>query len=200
MLQVKLSNRIQEAMEEGLILLQDLIADSKKITILSQMGEKLADVYRNGGKVIACGNGGSSTDASHFAEELTGQFRKPRPALPAIALTDAAHITCVANDMGFDEIFSRGVAAFGKSGDILLALSTSGNSPNIIRAVEEAKSKGLSVFLFLGRDGGKLKGKGDFEFLVPGSTSDRIQELHMMALHIVIECVERILNPENYLE
>ena len=158
----------------------------------------IADCFENGGKIIICGNGGSNCDAIHFAEEFTGRFRKDRPPLPVIAISDSSHITCVANDYGFEEVFSRGVAAFGDSGDILIAISTSGNSENIIRAVRQAEMDGLITIGLLGRDGGKMKGMCDHELIVQGVTTDRIQEIHMTILHIIIEMTERILFPETY--
>jgi D-sedoheptulose 7-phosphate isomerase len=158
----------------------------------------LAQDFTAGKKLLACGNGGSACDAMHLCEEFTGQYRKHRRALPAISLTDASHITCVGNDFGFDQIFARGVEAFGQQGDWLVVLSTSGNSKNIIKAVEMAKQKGLVVVALLGKNGGKLKGQADYEFIIPALTSDRIQEVHMTILHIIIEGVERALFPENY--
>lgn len=146
--------------------------------------------FRAGNKVLVCGNGGSLCDAMHFAEELTGRFRNDRPALPAIALADPTHITCVANDYGFDHVFSRGVEAFGKQGDVLVVLTTSGNSPNIFKAVEAGKQRKLVTIAFLGKDGGKIRGLCDHQFVVPGETSDRIQELHMLLLHTMVEAVE----------
>ena len=148
--------------------------------------------------MLICGNGGSNCDALHFAEEFTGRFRGNRRALPAISLSDSSHITCVGNDFGFDEIFARGVEAYGREGDLFVGLSTSGNSANVIRAVEEAKKLGMTTCVLLGKDGGTLKGMCDYEFIIPGKTSDRIQEIHMMILHIIIEGVERIMFPENY--
>ena len=136
----------------------------------------------------------------HFIEEFTGRFRKERRALPAISISDPSHITCVANDYGFDYIFSKGVEAYGQEEDMFIGISTSGNSTNVIKAVEEAKNKGLTTCALLGKDGGKLKGMCDYEFIVPGKTSDRVQEIHMMILHIIIEGVERIMFPENYIE
>lgn len=159
----------------------------------------MAEVFRNKGKVLICGNGGSNCDAMHFAEEFTGRFRKERPALPAISLSDSSHITCVGNDYGFDYIFSKGVEAYGQEGDFFIGISTSGNSPNVIEAVKTAKERKLKTLALLGKDGGKLKGMCDYEFIIPGETSDRIQEIHMMILHIIIEGVERILFPENYM-
>lgn len=154
----------------------------------------LADCFSRKNKVIIAGNGGSLCDASHFAEELTGIFRRPRRALPAIALTDPAHLTCTGNDLGFEWVFARGVEAYGQEGDIFIGLTTSGNSPNIIRAFQEAKKRGMETISFLGKEGGKLKGFADFELIIEGfSTSDRIQEAHMTAIHLIIEQVENLL-------
>ena len=158
----------------------------------------MAGAFKNGNKGLICGNGGSACDAMHFAEEFTGRYRKDRPALPVISLTDASHITCVGNDYGFDAIFSRGVEAFGQKGDFFFGISTSGNSPNVLKAIDAAKSRGLKTVALLGKDGGKMKGLCDYEFIVPGKTADRIQEVHMMILHIIIEGVEREMWPELY--
>lgn len=179
-------------------LLKDFIEKEEKEKRTEKIAEELADIFKNGNKVLICGNGGSNCDALHFAEEFTGRFRKERRALPAIALSDSSHITCVGNDYGFDYIFSKGVEAYGKEGDMFIGISTSGNSGNVIKAVEKAKSLGLKTVVLLGKDGGKLKGMCDYEFIIPGETSDRIQEIHMMILHIIIEGVERIMFPENY--
>jgi len=148
--------------------------------------------------VLICGNGGSGCDAQHFAEEFSGRFRKDRKALPVIALMDPAHITCVANDFGYNAIFSRSVAAFGRERDILVALSTSGNSANVKEAILTARDLGMSTIAFLGRDGGQTKGLSDYEIIVPGLYSDRIQEVHMFLLHVLVELVERRLFPELY--
>ena len=154
----------------------------------------IADCFRAEGKILIAGNGGSLCDAMHFAEELTGQFRARRKALPAIALSDPGHLTCVANDMGFEDVFSRGVEALGKPGDLLILLTTSGNSSNLIRAAAVAKEKNLKTIAFLGKSGGKLRGRCDLEWIVSGfDYSDRIQEAHMAAIHIIIEMVERHL-------
>jgi D-sedoheptulose 7-phosphate isomerase len=158
----------------------------------------LAEKHKNGDKGITCGNGGSACDAMHYAEELTGRFRKDRIALGAVALTDSTHITCVANDYGFEYIFSRGVEALGKKDDYLLAISTSGNSPNIIKAVESAKNIGMTSIGLLGKNGGKLKGIVDYAFIVPGETTDRIQEIHILLIHTIIEGIERVLFEGNY--
>ncbi|MCF7792739.1 MAG: D-sedoheptulose 7-phosphate isomerase [Candidatus Cloacimonetes bacterium] len=166
-------------------------------TILAA-SEMIAAAFSKGNKVLICGNGGSSTDAMHFAEECTGRFRKDRQALPAISLTDPSHITCVANDFGFDQIFARGVEAYGNEGDIFIGISTSGNSKNVIEAVKTAKEKGMKTIFLTGKDGGKLSGKCDLEIIAPGETTDRIQEIHICVLHIIIETVERIVFPQNY--
>ncbi|MBI9030941.1 SIS domain-containing protein [bacterium] len=179
-------------------LLGDFISNNENLEKTKIIGEKLAEIFNSGGKVIVFGNGGSATDAMHFAEEFTGRFRDNRKALPAIALSDASHLTCVGNDYGFDEVFARGVQAYAKAGDMVIGLSTSGNSANIIRGLEEAKKIACSTVALLGKDGGKLAGKCDYDFIIPGKTSDRIQELHMIILHIVIEVVERKMFPENY--
>ncbi|MGD9789576.1 MAG: D-sedoheptulose 7-phosphate isomerase [Phycisphaerales bacterium] len=157
---------------------------------ISKVIDLVVASIRAGGKVLICGNGGSLCDATHFAEELTGRFRADRPALPAIAISDAGHITCTANDYGFDRVFSRGVEALGKAGDVLIVLSTSGNSKNVVLAVEAARAKGLSVVALLGKTGGALKGMADVELIAPGATADRIQELHMIVLHTIVEGVE----------
>ncbi|MGL5797494.1 MAG: D-sedoheptulose 7-phosphate isomerase [Cetobacterium sp.] len=179
-------------------LLENFIKDEAEKNTTEKVAKDLADIFKNGNKVLICGNGGSNCDALHFAEEFTGRFRSDRRALPAISLSDSSHITCVGNDYGFDYIFSRGVEAYGKEGDMFIGISTSGNSENVIKAVEIAKNNGLKTLVLLGKDGGKLKGICDYEFIIPGDTSDRIQEIHMMILHIIIEGVEKIMFPENY--
>jgi D-sedoheptulose 7-phosphate isomerase len=153
---------------------------------------------RSGGRILACGNGGSMCDAMHFAEELSGRYRKDRPALAAMAISDPSHLTCVANDYGFDQVFARGVEAWGRAGDMLIGFSTSGNSPNVIAAAESARRRQMKVFGLLGRDGGKVAALCDLSIIVPAQTSDRIQEIHIKIVHIVIELVERELFPENY--
>ena len=191
-------NELKKSFETAANLTNDFIKNEENILQTVNISELIARTFQNGGKILICGNGGSATDAMHFAEEFTGRFRKNRKALPVIALTDPSHITCVGNDFGFEEIFSRGVEAFGKKEDVLIGLSTSGNSENIIRAFQKAKEIGMKTIALLGKDGGKLKGFCDYEFIIPAKTSDRIQELHMTILHVIIEGVERILFPENY--
>ena len=175
------------------------VENEENIEKTEKIAQELAQAYKNGKKSLIAGNGGSNCDAMHFAEEFTGRFRKERRALPAISISDPSHITCVANDYGFEYIFSKGVEAYGQEGDMFIGISTSGNSPNVIKAVEQAKAQGLVTVGLLGKDGGKLKGMCDYEFIIPGKTSDRVQEIHMMILHIIIEGVERIMFPENYI-
>jgi D-sedoheptulose 7-phosphate isomerase len=179
---------------EGCIDAVTQLKKSSSLSFLERVSDALALCFSKGNKVIIAGNGGSLCDASHFAEELTGFFRGPRQALPAIALSEPGHITCTANDLGFDWVFSRGVEAYGKPDDIFIGLTTSGNSPNIVKAFEVAKEKGLRTVAFLGKGGGKLKGIADFELIIDGfETSDRIQEAHMAAIHIIIGRMEHCL-------
>lgn len=170
------------------------LSQPQALTFLEQFAEVLAHAFQAGNKVIIAGNGGSLCDSMHFAEELTGYFRNHRPALPAIALADPGHITCTANDSSFEFVFSRSIEAYGKPGDVFVGLTTSGNSPNIVKAMEVAQERGLTTVALLGKGGGKLKGMADLELIISGfSTSDRIQEAHMAAIHIVIEQVESLL-------
>lgn len=162
--------------------------NAAKVDLLSRTCVKRINA---GGKILAIGNGGSCADAIHFCEELTGRYRDDRPSIPAMACADPGHITCVGNDYGFDAIFSRWIEGVGFENDVLVAMSTSGNSANIFKAVEVAKNKGLHVALLLGKDGGKLGGIGDVEWIVEGETSDRIQELHMLILHALVGAIER---------
>lgn len=152
----------------------------------------LIETIREGHKIISCGNGGSMTDAMHFAEELSGLFRDNRPALPAISISDPAHISCVANDIGFEAVFSRFIESVGNPGDTLVAISSSGDSMNIIRAVEAARDRGMKVVGLTGKSGGLMSGMVDQEIRVKGRIfSDRIQEIHMMILHILVDLIEK---------
>ena len=187
-----------ESYKTELTLLENFIKEEEERRETEKVAKALADTFLKGNKVLICGNGGSNCDALHFAEEFTGRFRGDRRALPAIAISDSSHITCVGNDYGFDYIFSTGVEAYAKERDMFFGISTSGNSSNVIKAVEVAKAMGMKTCVLLGKDGGKLKGMCDYEFIIPGKTSDRVQEIHMMILHIIIEGVERIMFPENY--
>lgn len=185
-----MKNQLLKSIDE-IILGANKLKEFESQLFIESAALMIAECYQNGKKVIIAGNGGSLCDASHFAEELTGFFRSHRKALPAIALSEPGHITCVGNDMGFEWIFARGVEAYGNEGDIFVALTTSGNSLNLIKAIECAKEKGLKTIAFLGKGGGKLKSQTDLEFIVDGfQTSDRIQEVHMAAIHVIIELVE----------
>lgn len=186
------------ALGEAQRVLAELSENSETVPFLQRVGARLRDLLKRRGRAFVCGNGGSLADAIHFAEEWTGRYRKDREPLPVIALADPAHITCVGNDYGFEEIFARPILALGHPGDMLFALSTSGNSRNLVRAAEAAKTRQVHVVGLLGRGGGTLKPLCDDAIVVPGATADRIQELHMMLLHILIEGVERDLYPEHY--
>jgi D-sedoheptulose 7-phosphate isomerase len=176
------------------IALATWLRDTERTTgAITAIANHLAGVLSGGGRVLTCGNGGSLCDAMHFAEEMSGRFRDDRPALAAQAMADPTHMTCVANDYGFEKVFSRGVEAWGKSGDALVVFSTSGKSPNLIAAVDAARKRGLSVVGLLGRDGGALKSACDHAIVVPGTTSDRIQEVHIKVVHLLIELIEKKL-------
>jgi D-sedoheptulose 7-phosphate isomerase len=166
---------------------------------ITAMAASLVQCLQSRGRILTCGNGGSMCDAMHFAEELSGRYRKDRPALAAMAISDPSHLTCVANDFGFDRVFARGVEAWGTAGDILVGFSTSGNSPNVIAAAESARQRQMKVFGLAGRDGGKFATLCDKAIIVPAQTSDRIQEIHIKIVHIIIELIERELFPQNYL-
>lgn len=199
-----LSGVAARALGEARQVLEAFVADQANLDRIEQVGSLLAQRLSAGNKILICGNGGSVCDAMHFAEELTGRFRKDRRPLPAIACTDAGHITCVANDFGFQEVFARWVEAMGQPGDVLIGLSTSGDSMNVLCAVAEAKAKQMTTIGLLGKYGGSLRGRCDHEWVVTPPDgmhelcSDRIQEIHMLVLHTLIEVIERIMFPENY--
>ena len=191
-------NYIQSSLQEAQTTLNSFIEDPKNVALIDQAVNTFVSSFKNGGRVFSCGNGGSMCDSLHFAEELTGRYRKNRAPLPATGISEAGHITCIANDFGFEHIFSRFIEAWGQKGDVLLAISTSGNSANVIKAVEVAKSKGMMVVGLLGKDGGKLKGMVDVPLIINSPITDRIQEVHIKCIHIFIEGIERQLFPENY--
>jgi len=157
---------------------------------LQRLGDALLNCWNHRGKVLIAGNGGSAADAMHLAEELCVRFAKNRRALAAMALCDPTVLTCAANDFGFESIFSRQIEALGNSGDIFIALTTSGNSANLIKAVDAAKSRGLITVAFLGKDGGQLRARCDIEFLIPSPTTARIQECHKLLYHCLCEWIE----------
>lgn len=185
---------IKNSFLEAQQVLEAFVSDEKNIRQVKAAGDLLVDMFRQGGKVFSCGNGGSLCDAMHFAEELTGRFRHERAALPAIAIADPSHFTCVSNDMSFDSIFSKYLEALGKQGDVLLAISTSGNSANILQAIDTAHAKGMKVVGLTGKTGGQMKEKCDIAIVVPWNKySDRIQEIHIKIIHILIEYIEQAL-------
>ena len=183
---------IKQELEEAQQVLDRFLNDENCINAINDAAQLIADSFKNQGKVISCGNGGSHCDAMHFAEELTGRYRDNRPAYPAIAISDVSHLSCVSNDFGYDHVFSRYLEGLGFEGDVLLGISTSGNSGNIITAIEAARSKGMKVILLTGKDGGKMDGMADVEIRVPHfGYADRIQEVHIKAIHIMIQLIEK---------
>ena len=192
------NNIWQSSLSDAVNILNKFTNDKEQILKCSTFSDILINAYKKNANVFIAGNGGSHCDALHFAEELTGRFRKDRKPLGALALGDAAHTTCVANDYGFEMIFSRQLDALARDGDVFIGLSTSGNSKNIINAVNSAKNRNIKTVALLGRDGGQITNLADLSIIVDGDTSDRIQEVHIKILHIVIETIERELFAENY--
>lgn len=189
------SSIILRSLQEAKTILNLFLADDKNIEKIAVAGDIMVDALQNNKKILSCGNGGSMCDAMHFAEELSGRFRNNRKALAAMALSDASHITCVGNDYGFDYIFSRYIEAIGQTGDVLLAISTSGNSANIILAVEAAKNLGIKTIALTGKTGGKIGSISDVEIRAPHTEfSDRAQEIHIKVIHCLIEYIEKKLN------
>ena len=194
-----MSNFIKEGLQEAQLVLNEVLNDSTFQQDIQKCIRLLTDALENKHHLFSCGNGGSMCDSMHFAEELTGRFRKDRPSLPAMAIADPSHLTCVGNDYGYEYIFSRHLEGWGKEGDVLLAISTSGNSPNVIEAVKTAQSKKMKTIGLLGKSGGKLSGMVDIPLIVPFTKStDRIQEIHIKIIHLFIEGIERKLFPNNY--
>lgn len=184
--------RFAQHLQEAAIVLARVLADEAFLAQAAKAGDLLVEAFKAGNKVISCGNGGSHCDAMHFAEELSGRYRENRPALPALAISDPSHITCVGNDYGFDRIFARGIEALGQPGDVLLGISTSGNSANILAAIEVAKARHMQVIVLTGKDGGKMQGLADAQIVVPHfGYADRIQEIHIKIIHALIDHVER---------
>jgi D-sedoheptulose 7-phosphate isomerase len=193
------SDAIRASFDGALATLRAFLDSPDGLPSVERFADAAAETLRSGGLLMACGNGGSMCDAMHFAEEWTGRFRSDRRALPAIAFSDPSQLTCIANDFGFEELFARQVEAHGKAGDLLVAISTSGNSPNVLRACRVARERGVRTVGLLGKGGGELASAVDVPVLVPlATTSDRIQEVHIKVLHIAIEAVEREMFPQNY--
>ncbi len=183
---------IRSELKEAASVLDAFLTDKDKLTQVEAAAYLLVNSFKNGGKVLSCGNGGSHCDAMHFAEELTGRYRENRPGYPAIAISDPSHLSCVSNDYGYEYVFSRYLEAVGAKGDVLFALSTSGNSANILKAMEAAKAKGMKTIVLTGKDGGKMAGLADIEIRVPHfGYADRIQEVHIKIIHILIQLIEK---------
>jgi D-sedoheptulose 7-phosphate isomerase len=190
---------IKDSFLDAQKVLNEFISKEENFSAIEKAGEAMVKSLQKGGKIISCGNGGSMCDAMHFAEELTGRFRKDRPSMPAVAISDPSHITCVANDYGFDYVFSRYVEGMGQEGDVLLGISTSGNSANILNAIAAAKEKGMLVIGLTGKSGGDMASLCDVEIRVPWMEySDRVQEIHIKVIHCLIQYIEaRMKNAKN---
>lgn len=182
---------IKAGFDEARTLLDRFINNPDNWIALEKAGNLMVEAIKNNHKIFSCGNGGSMCDAMHFAEELTGSYRNKRQALPAIAISDASHLSCVTNDFDYNSVFSRYLEALGQEGDVLLAISTSGNSANIINAAKAAQLKGMTVVALTGKDGGQLATIADVELRVPHiGYSDRIQEIHIKLIHSLIQYIE----------
>ena len=190
---MELRNLTQQQFEEAQQTLVNFQTDAN-FSLILQAVEAMSQAIQNGGKIISCGNGGSMCDAMHFAEELSGRFRDNRRALAAISISDPSHLSCVSNDYGYDFVFSRFIEGLGQENDVLLGISTSGNSKNVILAVEAAKAKGMKTIVLTGKDGGKLAGLADIEIRAPHSNfADRAQEIHIKVIHSLILGIEQSL-------
>ncbi|EJB8531240.1 D-sedoheptulose 7-phosphate isomerase [Vibrio parahaemolyticus] len=183
---------IRSELNEAAEVLNKFLSDDHNIAQIEAAAKMIAGSFKQDGKVLSCGNGGSHCDAMHFAEELTGRYRDNRPGYAGIAISDPSHLSCVSNDFGYDFVFSRYVEAVGRKGDVLFGLSTSGNSGNILKAIEAAKAKGMKTVALTGKDGGKMAGLADVEIRVPHfGYADRIQEVHIKIIHIIIQLIEK---------
>lgn len=191
-------SHIIDALKDSHNVLETVLSNQDFLQGIDDATNTFINTFNNGGSVFSCGNGGSLCDSMHFAEELTGRFRKDRAPLPATSIMDPSHFSCVANDFGYEHIFSRYLEAWAKPGDTLLAITTSGNSPNVIEACKVAKKKNVNIIALLGKTGGEVKDFADVSLIVPSNISDRIQEIHIKCIHIFIEGIERKLFPENY--
>ncbi|MBP6574112.1 MAG: D-sedoheptulose 7-phosphate isomerase [Flavobacteriales bacterium] len=188
------TDRIRSHFAESASVLDKFLADPSNVQAVEQAAAFMSYCLKQGNKIISCGNGGSMCDAMHFAEELTGRFRDDRRPIAALSISDPSHLTCVGNDHGFEYVFSRFVQAHGQDGDVLLAISTSGNSPNVLRAAEIARDKGMHVIALTGKDGGKLAELCTVEIRVPHhGYADRIQEIHIKVIHAFIDHIEQAL-------
>ncbi|ATW34436.1 MULTISPECIES: D-sedoheptulose 7-phosphate isomerase [Candidatus Williamhamiltonella] len=189
---------IRFELQQAAQILNQFMSDDKNLDPVRQAAFLLVDAFQAGKKVISCGNGGSHCDAMHFAEELTGRYRENRPGYPAIAISDVSHISCVGNDFGYEHVFSRYVDSVGCEGDVLFALSTSGNSKNIIKAIQSARQKKMKVIILTGQMGGAMSNLADVKICVPHQGyADRIQEIHIKIIHILILLIEQKMDINN---
>ncbi len=188
--------RVRQLFEDSLATHRD--SQDRLAEPISRAGALLAQALSDGGRVLSCGNGGSAADAQHFAAELIGRFEKEREALPAVALsTDTSALTAISNDYGFERVFSRQVEGLGREGDILVAISTSGNSPNVVQAIEAAQSRQMRVIALTGRDGGAIRGQmreNDIELCVPSDSTARVQEVHILILHCLCDLTDQLVH------
>ena len=187
---------IQQELEEAQRVIRTFLEDRRNIEPIQAAGELMVVSLQSGGKIISCGNGGSMCDAMHFAEELSGRYRSDRPALAAIAISDPSHLSCTANDYGYEFVFSRFVEAMGREGDVLLAISTSGNSANVVRAAQAAKCRGMKVVALTGKGGGKVNeylSEEDLHLCVPAMRTARIQESHIVMIHGLCDAIDALL-------
>jgi D-sedoheptulose 7-phosphate isomerase len=194
-----MKQHIEFSLQEAHAALTAFLANPTGLASVEQAAQLLIATFESKGRVYSCGNGGSMCDAMHFAEELTGRYQRDRAALAATAISDVGHLTCVGNDLGFEHVFSRYIEAHGREGDCLVALTTSGTSKNIVRAAEAAKAAGMGVIVLSGRYSDALQALSDVYVCTPGGAfADRVQELHIKVLHILIELIERHFFPGNY--
>ena len=190
---------VRAALDEAAASLERLCRDDAMLATIARAGQLLADTFVAGGRAYSCGNGGSMCDAMHFAEELTGRFRDNRPGYAALAISDPGHLSCVGNDYGYERVFARFIEAHGRGGDVLLAITTSGTSRNVVAAAQAAKGLGMKVIALTGRAATPITEIADIALVTPGGRyADRVQELHIKVIHILIELVERRLAPDNY--
>ena len=183
---------IHDSLNEARAALDALLGNAQTLDAIARAAALLVATFKAGGRVYACGNGGSMSDAMHFAEELTGRYRENRPGLPALAISDAGHLTCVANDFGYEHVFARFLESHARAGDCLVAISTSGTSANVVNAALMAKSRGTKVIALTGKPGAQLETLADIGICTPGGRyADRVQELHIKVIHILIELIER---------
>ena len=188
------NDEVKKQFEESFQILQKFISEEGNFSNISNAAEIMSSALKAGNKIISCGNGGSMCDAMHFAEELSGRYRDNRKSLAALSISDPSFLSCVANDYGYDFVFSRFLEGVGQAGDVLLAISTSGNSSNVLKAIETAKEKGMKVIGLTGKDGGKMANICDIEIRAPHSTyADRAQEIHIKVIHTFIYMIEKQL-------